>query len=220
MIAIRALSLLGSLLLCLPAASASQAPAPASDEPVILRPGDSIKLTVWRMEDMTGEFLINEAGVVTLPLLGARKVTGVPLPELRDQLYSEFQQKLRTTVEITPLRRIYVLGEVLSPGLYSVDPTISLAGAIAVAGGPSSTADRRKIRVVRNGMLVHEHVRAETTLTSVDIRSGDEIFVSQRSWLARNSGLFINLAVSAGTIILWDLLRGVGSGSSTSGLSR
>lgn len=216
MIAKRILGLLSGVSLCLPMALLAQ--APASQEPVVLRPGDSIRLTVWRMEDMTGEFLINEAGVVTLPLLGPRKVTDVPLPELRERLYREFQQQLQNpSIEITPMRKIYVLGEVLSPGLHSVDPTISLAGAIAIAGGPSSAADRRKIRVIRNGELVHEHVRAETTLTSIDIRSGDEIFVGQRSWLARNSGLFINFAVSAATIVVWDLLRRDDGGSGNSG---
>lgn len=174
----------------------------------MLRPGDAIQLTVWRQEDMTGEFKVDETGVVTLPLIGPKQVTGVPLAQLRETLYSELRLQLRNpSIEITPLRRIFVLGEVRTPGPYSVDPTITLAEAIALAGGPNSTGDSRRIRVVRSGKIVHDRISAETTLSSVDIRSGDQIFVEPRGWVARNTSLFANMLVSAAFITVLEVFR-------------
>lgn len=175
---------------------------------ITLLPGDAIRLTVWRQEDMTGEFLVDEAGVVTLPLLGPKKVTGIPVRELRRSLYEEFQRELRNpSIEIIPLRRVYVLGEVKVPGLYNVDPTISLAGAIALAGGPTQDGDARAARIVRAGTVVLGSVPSEASLTAVDIRSGDQIFVGERNFFARNSQFFVNLLVSASFFAAGVLIR-------------
>lgn len=198
MTAQRVLGLFAVVLNLASAAPASaQVPAPVGEEPVMLLPGDAIKLTVWRQEDMTGEFLVNESGVVTLPLLGQRKVTGVPIAQARESLYQEFRAQLRNpSIEITPLRRIYVLGEVNKPGALSVDPTITLAGAVALAEGPTQSGDLERIRVIRGGSVVLEQVGAGATLASVNVQSGDQIFVGQRSWLERNTTFLVNLAVS------------------------
>lgn len=175
---------------------------------ITLLPGDAIRLTVWRQEDMTGEFLVDEGGVVTLPLLGPKKVTGIPIGELRRSLYAEYQRELRNpSVEIIPLRRVYVLGEVKIPGLYNVDPTISLAGAIALAGGATTDGDARAARIVRSGRVVLGSVPSEASLTAVDIRSGDQIFVGERNFFARNSQFFVNLLVSAGFFAAGILVR-------------
>ena len=186
----------------------AQAAPPAASEVITLLPGDWIKVTVWRQEDMTGEFQVDESGVATLPLLGPRKVTGIPMPELRRVLYEEYQKELRNpSVEIMPLRRVYVLGEVITPGIYNVDPTISLAGAIALAGGATEEGDSRRARVIRAGSVVRSGVPSEASLTTVDIRSGDQIFVGKRSWLVRNSDFFVNLLVSASFFAAGILIR-------------
>ena len=176
----------------------AQAPAAAAtQEPVTLHPGDAIRLKVWRMEDMSDEFLIDEAGMATLPLLGPRKVTGIPVPELRRTLYQEYRDYLTTpSIEVTPLRRVYVLGEVKKPGLFSVDPTITLAGAVALAEGPTESGDLNRVRVIRGDQVIHHRASLQATLATVDIRSGDQIFVEQRGWFERNTNFLINLAVS------------------------
>jgi protein involved in polysaccharide export with SLBB domain len=197
MIAQRVLGLFAVVFHLAAAPAPAQVPAPAAEQPVMLLPGDAIKLTVWRQEDMTGEFQINESGVVTLPLLGPRKVTGVPIAEARESLYQEFRAQLRNpSIEITPLRRVYVLGEVNKPGALSVDPTITLAGAVALAEGPTQDGDLERIRVIRGGSTVLEQVGAGATLAAVDVRSGDQIFIGQRSWIERNTMFLVNLVVS------------------------
>jgi protein involved in polysaccharide export with SLBB domain len=190
------------LLLALPTHATAQTDGgePAG---VSLQPGDVIKVEIWREEDLSGEFIVNESGTVTLPLLGERQATGIPLHALRDSLTADYRVHLRNpSITITPLRRVYVLGEVNEAGLYTVDPTVSLAGAVALAGGANPQGDLRRIRVVRGGQVVLRNVPAESALASLDIRSGDQIFVDRRGWFDRNSTFLVSMILSVTSIIV------------------
>lgn len=198
-----------AILLLSPSASFSQKVAldPQIGGPSLV-PGDVIRIAIWREPDLSGEFLVDEQGVVTLPLLGKRSVLNLSLSALRDSLVAGYSAELRNpSVTITPLRRIYVLGEVTKPGLYTVDPTISLAGAVALAGGATQLGDINRLRVVRNGAVVLDRVAVGSSLSSVDIRSEDQIFVERRGWLERNSTFVVSAGISAAALIISVLLR-------------
>ena len=168
-----------------------------------LLPGDVIEVAIWREEDLSGEFLVDPDGYVTLPLLGQRPVTGLSWQTVRDRLLGAYREELRNpSIELTPLRRIYVLGQVNEPGLYPVDPTVSLAGAVALAGGANSDGDLRNLRLVRAGALVLDGIPSENALASLDVRSGDEIFVGRRNWFSRNNTFVISAMLSLSTIII------------------
>lgn len=177
--------------------------AQTEDGATTLRPGDVIAVEIWREEDLSGEFLVDETGAVTLPMLGRREVTGIPWGTVRDSLLDEYRTQLRNpSIVLTPMRRVNVLGEVNEPGLYEVDPTVSLAGVIAMAGGATVSGDLNKIRVIRDGRIIRERVAAGASLNSADVRSGDQIFVEQRNWFVRNSTFVISLLFSATSIII------------------
>ncbi|MBA3341813.1 MAG: SLBB domain-containing protein [Gemmatimonadaceae bacterium] len=167
-----------------------------------------LRIAVWREPDMSGDFLVDELGIVTLPLLGKINVRTIPLANLRDTLIAAYSVQLRNpTVTITPLRRVFVLGEVTKPGPYAADPTITLAGVIALAGGATPGGDLRRIRVLRDGAVMATRVTAGSTLAMTDIRSNDQIFVDRRGWLDRNSTLLASAVVSVTTIVLTLVLR-------------
>ena len=167
-----------------------------------LRPGDIIRVEVYREKEISGEFLIDENGTVTLPIIGDQRVVGMPVGEVRTRLVAAFREQIRNpSIIITPLRRINVLGEVQKPGLYTVDPTVSLAGVIALAGGATGDGDLKRIRIVRDGTITRDRIGAAETLSTEDVRSGDEIFVEQRSWLARNTGLVISALLAVPSVI-------------------
>lgn len=195
------------VVLSMAALPAIDAQTPATGGPPTLQPGDILRIQIWRETDLSGEFTINETGSVVLPLLGPQLVTTVPIAELRNHLISQYREELRNpSISITPLRRVYVLGEVNNPGLQKVDPTISLAGVIAIAGGATSTGNVRRIRIIRGGQVVQERVRSETMLDQVGIRSGDQVIVMSRPWLERNTTVVVSMLLSA-TSIAVSLLR-------------
>ncbi|HEX8430371.1 MAG TPA: polysaccharide biosynthesis/export family protein [Longimicrobium sp.] len=179
----------------------AQTSAPAS-QVVSLGPGDVVKLVIWREEDLSGEFTVDANGVVTLPKIGDQRVAGIPVDQLRAQLVERFRTFLRNpSIIVTPLRRVQVLGEVRKPGLYTVDPTVTLAGAVALAEGATPEGDLANIRIVRDGRLVEGRVTPGSTLTGVDIRSGDQIFVGKRSWISRNSPVLFGALLSVVTTV-------------------
>jgi polysaccharide export outer membrane protein len=177
--------------------------APSAEPRLALQPGDVIQVQIWREPDLSGEFPVNEAGRVVLPLLGERQVVGVPFEHLREALMADYREQLRNpSITITPLRRLYVLGEVQKPGLYTVDPTITLAGAVALAQGATPTGDLRYLRLIRNGQVLHERISAESSLSTADVRSGDQIFVERRSWFDRNSTFVVSALLSLTSIVV------------------
>ena len=194
---------LGVLALLIATQPLSGQSAPTGPPAASILPGDVLKIEIWREEDLSGEFLVNENGTVTLPLLGDRRVVGSTLSQVRDTLIAAYRTELRNpSISITPLRRIYVLGEVNEPGLHAVDPTVSLAGAIALAGGANQQGDLRRIRVIRDDEVLLEGVAAESALAAVDIRSGDQIFVDRRSWFERNSTFLVSTIIGVTSIVV------------------
>ncbi len=190
-----------------PAVAQSSAPPQGSvssaAETVTLQSGDVIRVRIWREEDLSGEFPVDEFGMVILPLLGEKQVTGIPMHRLRDLLIEEYSVQLRNpSISITPMRRINILGEVVRPGLYQVDPTISLAGAVALAGGATPAGDLKRIRILRGEEILHHRITAANTLQAADIRSGDQILVEQRSWFERNSTFLVSVALGIPSMIL------------------
>lgn len=202
----RTLTRLAALLIALGSAplAAQTAPAgPPESEEATLMPGDAVKVLIWREEELSGEFPVDATGRVTLPLLGDLMVTGMHTGVLRDSLIVLYRQQLRNpSITVTPLRRINVLGEVNKPGLYPVDPTITLAGAVAIAGGASSEGDIQKILVFRQGESRPERVSSLSRLDRVRIRSGDQIVVQRRNWFDRNSALVVSMLLSATSIVV------------------
>lgn len=168
-----------------------------------LQPGDAIQVRIWREPDLSGDFHVNEEGDVVIPLLGTRNVTGVPWSQLRDELIEAYQHDLNNpAITITPRRRVYILGHVRAPGLYGVDPTISLAGAVAMAGGASPDGDLEKVRVVRDGTTILDDVAVDSPLAAIDVRSGDQIFIERRGWVERNTNFLITAALSVTSIVV------------------
>lgn len=135
-------------------------------------------------------------------------VSGLGLTDLRDQLLSDYREYLRNpSIEVTVLRRISILGEVRSPGLFSVDATVSLSDALAMAGGVAPNGNRDNIQLIRGQQVIRQDLDAAMFVGSADIRSGDQIVVGEKGWLARNPGAFFGSLIAAGAIITSALIR-------------
>jgi len=152
-----------------------------------LLPGDVVRIQIWREDGLSGDFQVDESGVVTLPLLGRKTVLGISPDSLRDQLTSDYDEYLvNPSINVTLLRRVTVLGEVRVPGLYPVDATVSVAQLIALAQGVTPDGDVNRLTLVRGGQTIRVNLAGTMALTDAGIRSGDQLIVGKRSWIARN----------------------------------
>lgn len=187
------------------ACGSRSAPMPASaligvDEP--LQPGDQIRVAFSEERAISGDFPVDDRSEASLPMIGRFHVGGLTGAVLRDSLTRTFERQVRNqTVQVTVLRRVRVLGEVRQPGLYHIDPTMSLVDAIALAGGPTDQGRLDDIDIIRDGMVVAEDV-GTTDLVGSFVRSGDQIMVPKTSWLSRNAAWVIGGTVSTAAIVL------------------
>ncbi|MGH7507028.1 MAG: polysaccharide biosynthesis/export family protein, partial [Longimicrobiales bacterium] len=168
------------------AAQESDTPEPATEA---LRPGDVIRVQIWREETLSGDFPVSPDGVVVLPKIGRYDVTQDPPETLRRRFIEDFRRYLRNpSIEITFLRRITILGAVREAGLQLVDPTMTVADALALAGGTTPDGKTNSIHVIRNGERI-QTVNDQMRITETPLRSGDQLFVPERSWPSRNPGI-------------------------------
>lgn len=177
-------------------------PGPAEAE---LMPGDVVQLNIWREPELSGEFQVDPSGQVILPKIGTVSVAGRPASEVRDSIRSAFDRYLRNpSIDVVLLRRVTILGQVGQPGLYPVDPTMTVADAIALAGGTLPNARQDEIDMLRGEQRLTTRITEQTRIADLGLRSGDQLYVPERSWWSRNSGLVTTLAatVISGTISL------------------
>lgn len=168
-----------------------------------LRPGDLVELQVLRDTTLSGRFAVDERGRAVLPILGPRVVTGGPWPAVRDSILAVLSREIADpAIRLTPYRRVFVLGFVQEPGAYFADPTTSIAGAIALAGGASSDGDLTRLRVLRDGGALFDRVGIEDARVAADVQSGDQIFVDRRGWFDRNASFFVSGLVGLAGIVV------------------
>ncbi len=172
-----------------------------------LRPGDRVRLNIWREPDLSGEYQVDERGEVVFPKLGAMRVTDLSADSLKQLLVHDYTAYLRDpSVEVTLLRRVNVLGAVRSPGLYQVDQTETIADVLAQAGGPTSDGKPDRVELRRDGAKTGTRLTRDSHLFTSGVQSGDQLWVPQRSWLSRNTGL-VAAALTATAIVFAATLR-------------
>jgi polysaccharide biosynthesis/export protein len=188
-----------SLAVARPALSQSSNPRPdsVSNGAGLLLPGDLIRLKIWREPDLSGEFQVNTSGQAVFPKLGSMDLNGVSPDSLKQVLVADYSRFLRDpAIEVTVLRRVNVLGAVRNPGLYPLDPTMTVADAVALAGGATSDGKVDKVELRRDQEKLMVDLSRRTRLSTTPIQSGDQLFVPQKSWASRNT-----VVVAAGTAV-------------------
>ena len=167
-----------------------------------LRPGDLIRLRIWREPDFSGDFTVDENGVVVLPRLGEVTV-GAEQPEsLKARLVREYRTFLsHPSVEVVFLRRVQILGAVQKPGLYQADPTMTVADVLALAGGALPGGRTDKVEIIREGGRLPGTISGRMLISRSPIRSGDQLYVPERSWLSRNTAVVLAVLSTVTTLL-------------------
>ena len=144
----------------------------------------------------------------SFPRLGEYQVAGETSQSLANRLIDDYRRYLRNpSIEITVLKRVQVLGAVARPGVYNVDPTTTIADALALAGGVSSIGSQDKIRIMRDGAELTTGVSERTMIGDSPIQSGDQIFVPERSLFARNTAVYTTIISAVVTLTIALFLR-------------
>ena len=118
-------------------------------------PLDKIKISVFNVEAMSGEYQVNSAGNFSYSLLGPVSAAGKTADELARILASRLNEKLyrnpQVQVAITaPAEQsVTVDGSVKAPGTFPIKGTTTLMRVVALASGMSDDANPSRVIVFR-----------------------------------------------------------------------
>jgi polysaccharide export outer membrane protein len=140
------LILAAALLLAALPASAQKAPD------YVIGPQDVLAVTVWDQENLSGKFTVETDGSFNYPLVGRVQAAGLTLRDFEAALkkrLAEFLKNPQVSVAVQDYRsqRIFVTGEVHTPGTYPLTGDMTLIEALARAGSTTAFASRNAVVV-------------------------------------------------------------------------
>ncbi|WP_330927158.1 polysaccharide biosynthesis/export family protein [Candidatus Sororendozoicomonas aggregata] len=116
--------------------------------------GDVISIDVFNESNLTIKAArLTATGTLAYPFLGDIPVQGKTIKQVQNYITSglkgDYLINPIVTVRLIEYRKYFVRGEVKSPGGFSYAPQLTLQKAIALAGGFTERASRKKIQVTR-----------------------------------------------------------------------
>jgi len=165
--------------------------SPVDDLPVpenyALGPGDSVSVLLYGKEQDELLLMVNRDGSLQFPKLGSINVAGLTFADLKTVIEDRVERQFVGTnavVSIGKLRSInvFLAGEVIAPGSYSVSGLSTVTQVLYAAGGVTDIGTMRNIQVKRQGKAVVSFdmydllLRGDTT-SDIRLSSGDTVFV-------------------------------------------
>ena len=121
--------------------------------PVVLSPGDVVRLTFAGAPEWNQSQTIRADGKLSLPQIGEVRAAGKLLPQFQSQLEELYAPELTNNDVLVTLENgvmsVYVWGAVNKPGKFSFNRPTTILQVIAEAGGMTMFGSLKKVRLVR-----------------------------------------------------------------------
>ena len=148
----------------------------------LINAGDTLEVSVWKEEDLQREVLVRPDGTFTFPLAGEITAKGRTVAYIRAELESRLSRyipDLLVTVTVTDVsgNRIFVIGQVNSPGAFVMNPVLDVMQALSLAGGTTPFASLNDIRILRREDGIQRAIRFDFTDVSKGRSLGQNILL-------------------------------------------
>ena len=157
-------------------------------------PGDEVIIQVWGDNEFTHAAVVGREATITVPDIGQIVLNGLTLAQAKrlitDRLgavYSGIRTRRPTTfVDVTlgKLRtiQVFILGDVVRPGGYTISSVSTVLNALYNAGGPTSHGSMRDVRIVRHNEVwkhvdLYGYILRGSKAEDVRLQSGDVVFI-------------------------------------------
>jgi polysaccharide export outer membrane protein len=159
-------------------------------ESLLIGPGDLLHVLVFDTPELEEHARVTDAGGLPLVLGGTVRVAGLTPSRAAEAIEDALVRghflltpRVLVTVEEYETQKVSILGEVHTPGAYSIDTPRSVLDVLSLAGGLTDLADRK--------VLIERHGTSETvqyfvsnapnlaTDTTVTVNPGDTLLVSK-----------------------------------------
>lgn len=183
---------------------------------------DVLYISVWQEENLSHEVIVRPDGKISFPLAGDVPVVGLTFTQLKEELTQRLRDYIKYPVVSVSLRKlggkkVIVLGEVGSPGIYSVTGERTVLEAVALAGGFTMHAIPSSVILIQGGLQNPEGKRLNLSRAlkkadmsqNVVLQPEDIVFVPKK-FIAN-----VNYTLNQ---ILGPISRGIVTGKAISGI--
>ncbi len=176
-----------------PGAPAPNAGSATNSPSMVLREGDTVRISFPGAPSLDTVQIIRQDGKITLDMVGEMKAAGLTPKDLEQQLLKAYYDQLvvkEVTVTVQASQFIvYVTGEVLRPGKIISDRVLTPLEAVIEAGIDSSKSNLKKIVVIRednvNGrtesykLNLDDVLKGRPTVPFI-LKSNDKVYVPEK----------------------------------------
>ena len=157
------------------------APARRPAGPYVLGLNDMVRVRVYNEPDLSGEYVVDSSGYMSIPLAGRVRAAGLTPDQLQHAIMSRLSNGLikepHVTVEVSTYTPVYIQGEVKRAGEFAYRPGLTVMDAVAEAGGFTYRANEHKVYIrPKDG---REEALYPLDL-SVPVHPGDNIRIPER----------------------------------------
>ena len=165
----------------------------------LIGPGDEIIVMIWGETQFRQVLTVNREGFIFIPEIGQVFVNGLNLNMLESKLFKVLSQsyssldsrnnKATTFLDVSlgklrPLS-IQVVGEVLQPGSYTINPSATIFSSLYYFKGPTTLGSLRDIHLIRGGEKItsidfYDFLLTGKKISDQKLQLDDVIFIPKR----------------------------------------
>lgn len=142
---------------------------------------DELRITVFNEPNLSGQFIVNSTGMLSLPLIGEVRGAGTTVDTLRGEITRKlsdgYLRDPKVSIQVLTYRPYYILGEVNKPGKYTYSSGLTVLNAVATAEGFTYRANKRRVFIKHAGTPQETEVKLTP---STEVRPGDTIRIGER----------------------------------------
>jgi polysaccharide export outer membrane protein len=143
--------------------------------------GDRLRVVVFGQEGLSASYAVDTSGRITMPLIGAVPARGMTPAGLQlaiaTKLRNGYVREPHVAVEVEVYRPFFILGEVTLPGQYPYVPNMSVETAVAIAGGYTPRAFKRRIEISHQ---VNGLTEKRVVSPNYPVQPGDTVHIAER----------------------------------------
>jgi protein involved in polysaccharide export with SLBB domain len=177
-------------------------PTPAN---YVLGAGDQIIIDVWGDSELNVQYTIAPDGHITVPGIGRIQLSGMNVKQAESRIRTQFstiysdldssEPHTFLAISVGNVRtiKVNVMGEVRTPGTYTLSSFSSAFHAMYAAGGTTNIGSLRNIRIFRAGRQaaeidLYEYLMKGNSMSDITLQDGDIVMVEPFGILAQATG--------------------------------
>jgi polysaccharide biosynthesis/export protein len=120
----------------------------------LISANDILNIFVWKEADFTRDVTVMPDGRIIFPLIGEIEAQGKTVTGLKNEITEKLKAfisspEVTVMIKATQAKHVYTIGKIGKPGLYQLEPSMTILQVLSTAGGFTEWADTKNVLIVR-----------------------------------------------------------------------